>query len=310
MDHKIFQQKISWFFLLTVLLLSLFSTVIVADVNEIQRIANDKLLFTKAVAFSSQQQWSQAEPIYRDLLKRNEQWPELGNNLAILLLKTNRLDEAKKVFEQAVSSSPGYRVTQKNRSQLYSYLATQAYDKALGSKRYIAIPELELIQTIHQPVKVIEKIVEKSVEKVVIKTVSVEKKQPDVQLEAESFAVEQKNIHRDIKQQLLDWSQAWSRGDFEPYIQSYSEAFLPSDARKSYVEWKNIRRARLKFTKGVKVDIGQLRVFVESGGEYALVEFMQNYRSSTYNDRVLKQMYMHYQQDNWLILSERTIKKY
>ena len=85
---------------------------------------------------------------------------------------------------------------------------------------------------------------------------------------------------------------------------------MPSDARKSYAEWKNIRRARLKFTKGVNIQIEKLRVFVEANGEYVLVEFIQNYRSDSYSDRVLKQIYMHKQQNNWLILSERTIKKY
>jgi len=328
MDYKNFQQQISGVFCRFIyLLLALFSTVVEADVDELQIINDDKELFSKAVQLSAQKQWAQAEPIYRDLIKRNQHWPEPGNNLAIVLLKTGRTDEAIAVLEQAVISSPGYRITQKNRSELYGYLATQAYDKALGSNQQSAMPELELIKTIYQPVKIIEKEVEveKEVEKIVIKEVIVERpaldisqpisqptSQPTSQAtsQATSLASNQNDISNHIKQRLLGWSRAWSDSNFEHYIKSYSTDFIPSDARKSYAEWKNIRRGRLKFTKGVNVEIEQLRVFIEEQEKYALVEFIQNYRSESYSDKVLKQMYMQNQQGNWLILSERTIKKY
>ena len=155
-------------------------------------------------------------------------------------------------------------------------------------------------------------LVEKPVEKIVIKEVFVEKAQPEIVIEAESESqkTDQKNINTHINQQLTVWSKAWSSGDFKSYIQFYSDSFMPSDARKSYAEWKNIRRARLRFTKGVNIQIEKVRVFVEANGEYVLVEFMQNYRSDSYSDSVLKQVYMQKQQNNWLILSERTIKKY
>jgi len=310
MDYKNFQQQISSVFCRFIyLLLALFSTVVDADVDELQIINDDKELFSKAVQLSAQKQWAQAEPIYRDLLKRNKHWPEPGNNLAIVLLKTGRTDEAIDVLEQAVISSPGYRITQKNRSELYGYLATQAYDKALGSNQQSVMPELELIKTIYQPVKIVEREVEKEVEKIVIKEVLIERPASVVSKPIAPDSI-QHDISNHIEQRLLGWSRAWSDGDFEHYIKSYSIDFKPSDARKSYAEWKNIRRGRLKFTKGVNVEIEQLRVFVEEQGSYALVEFIQNYRSTSYSDKVLKQMYMHNQQDNWLILSERTIKKY
>jgi len=310
MNYKIFNQHLpAAFRRLLYLLLALFSTVLIADTDDLQIINDDKELFSKAVQLSTQKLWAEAEPIYRDLLKRNQYWPEPGNNLAILLLNTGRTDEAIAVLEQAVISSPGYRITQKNRSELYGYLATQAYDKALGSDQQSSMPELELIQTIFQPVKIIEKEIEKEVEKIVIKEVIVEK--PTLVGSQESLEIpQQKDITSHIKQQLLSWSRAWSKGDFDHYIKSYSVDFKPSDARKSYAEWKNIRRGRLRFTKGVDVEIEQLRVFVEDQGKHVLVEFIQNYRSTSYSDTVLKQMYMQNQQDNWLILSERTIKKY
>jgi len=314
MDYKVFQLQLhSLFYVFIFLPISLCSTVVLAEDNEALNINNDIKLFAQAVKFSSLEQWSQAEPIYRELLKRNKQWPEPGNNLAILLLKTERIDEAKQVFEQAVSSTPSYQITQDNRSQLYNYLATLAYEKALGSEQHIALPELKLIQEIYQPEKTPSQEAggeaEKEVAENIIKKEHVEKSLIPV-AEIDSQPIFEKDISKLIKQQLLAWSSAWSQGDFENYIQTYSEKFQPSDQRKSYAEWKNIRRARLKFTKSVNIEIDQLRVFVEPEGEYALVEFIQNYHSESYNDKVLKQMYMHKQPDKWLILSERTIKKY
>lgn len=312
MDYKIFQPAFYNVFCgFIYLLLSLFSTVIMATSDELQIINNDKELFARAVLLSEQKHWALAEPLYRELLKRNQHWPELGNNLAIVLLKTGRTDEAIAVLEQAVISTPGYRIAQKNRSELYGYLATQAYDKALGSNQQSEMPELELIQTIYRPVTIIEREVEveKAVEKIIIKEVFVEIP-ASVETQSMPQTTNSKDVNKHIKQQLLGWSRAWSDGDFEYYINSYSIDFKPSDSRKSYAEWKNIRRGRLKFTKDVNVEIENLRVFVEQQKKHVLVEFIQKYRSASYNDTVLKQMYMFNQQGNWLILSERTIKKY
>jgi tetratricopeptide (TPR) repeat protein len=290
-------------------LLALCSAVAVADENEAIVTENDNELFAKAVQLSSQQQWAQAEPIYRDLIKRNSNWPEPGNNLAILLVNTERMDEAKQVIEQTVSSTPAYRIAQQNRTLLYNFLATQAYDKALGEKPNNELPELELIKSLYQPVKIIEKEKIIEVEKVVI----VKQLEEQSQLSEAAVATstnDQEQINKLITQQLLGWSRAWSQGEFDSYMLAYSQNFMPSDARKTYAEWKNIRRARLKFTRGVKVEIEQIRVFVGPQGDYALVEFIQNYHSDSYNDKVLKQMYMHNKHNNWLILSERTIKTF
>ena len=364
--------------------------------TQIQLLAADKQLFLKAVKLSEQGQLKEAELVYLDLIKRNESWPEPKNNLAIIFLKTERMTEAKEMLEQAVTSSRSYRVAQENRTQLYNYLATQAYDKALGANQQITIPEMEVIEKVQKTfdviekevvkevvkevikevvkevevikevevVKIVEKIIEKKVEVIVEKPVTVDRivekivvekiyvEKPVVEeisklkqiAECEtnnSVAVtrnieQQKNVSTEkikhkvcaevsadvsadisngevsnrIEQQLLGWSRAWSQGDFDFYIKSYSEQFIPSDDRKNFAEWKNIRRGRLVYAKGVNVSFDRLRVFVEPQGDFVLAEFIQNYESASYSDKVLKQMYMQKEQNSWRILSERTIKTY
>lgn len=282
---------------------------VMAESPEVSADDADEILFAQAVELSLQQQWVQAESIYRDLLTRRPQWPEPKNNLAILLLQTSRLNEAKEMLEQAVVSSPSYRIAQHNRSQLYNYLATQAYEKALGENKSLNLPSLNLIKHIYLPVKVVEKTVEVPVE-VPVKVI-VEKPVPvaaEATLQAQEN--EQLEVYNHIQQQLLGWSRAWSQGDYEHYIESYADDFVPDDQRKSLAEWKNARKAKLTYAKNISVSLDKLRVFIEDTADYALVEFVQRYQSATYSDRVLKQLYMKKTDNNWRILSERVIKTF
>ncbi|HEY9202008.1 MAG TPA: tetratricopeptide repeat protein [Gammaproteobacteria bacterium] len=278
---------------------------------------SDEALFARAVSLSEQQQWGEAETLYRALLKSRPQWPEPKNNLAIVLLKTGRLEQAKQMLEQAVVSSPSYRVAQTNRSQLYNYLATQAYHKALGERSELEPPTLDLIGEIHQNIKLVEKPVEVIVEKRVEVPVKVFVEKPVIDRseftrteQVDLSAERDRQIKQQIEQQLARWSQAWSAGDYATYMQTYSSEFDPGDPTTSLAEWKNIRHAKLKYTKDTQVTLDKLRVFVEASAQYALVEFVQAYRSASYSDTVLKQLYMTKSDNNWRILSERVIKTY
>lgn len=49
---------------------------VMAESPEVSADDADEILFAQAVELSLQQQWVQAESIYRDLLTRRPQWPE------------------------------------------------------------------------------------------------------------------------------------------------------------------------------------------------------------------------------------------
>ncbi len=275
----------------------------------------DQQLFEKAVAYSFQRQWDKAEALYREILERNGDWPEPRNNLAVLLFNTNRIDEARMMLEQAVMTQPSFRISQSNRTQLYNYLASLAYNRALGEGKTASKPEMEFIEKIHLPVKVIEK----TVEVVVEKTPPAGDDHIDTATELASISSgmdeDLGQLQQQIGAQLNDWARAWSEGHVEEYLGNYSDDFKPDDGRKSFEEWKNIRRARLRFSKSVDVSLDNIRLFVEPNQRYALVEFEQRYHSSSYSDRVLKQLYMHKPHPEsvdkkWLILAERVIKTY
>ena len=340
MDFKHLQPKI---FIAVLLLLLASMGQLMANTQGLKDQA-DRALFEQAHQLSLNESWAQAESLYRQLIDRHDDWPEPKNNLAILLFKTSRIDEAKLMLEQAVMASSAYRTAHNNRAALYNYLASQAYSRALGKSKADSInepsagPQLRFIADLQVP-QTIEKVIEKTIEVVVEKPVVVEKivekiveKRVEVEVPAKapvvaSVARQNVNANSDklmskppmadytqvrmkIEQQLSDWLRAWSDGDFEAYIAFYSTEFVPSDQRKSFAEWKNIRRARLRFSNGVKVNFDELRVFLEGQKDYALIEFVQFYQSSSYSDEVLKQLYLRRQQGKWRILSERIIKTY
>ena len=307
MDYKSTQHFVRSFLIAMLLFPGVVYSVAAEETANVSVEERDRQLFAQAFELSAQEQWSEAEPIYRDLLKRNAEWPEPKNNLAILLLKTNRMDEAKQMFEQAVTSTPSYRIAQKNRTQLYNFLATQAYGKALGNEQVSDLPAMDLIEQIHLPVQLVEKVVEKIVEKKV--EVIVEKPVPALP-PSQPETVTTENVLDSIEGQLLTWSKAWSDGNFDQYIRAYSENFEPFDQPDKLSEWKNIRKAKLKYGKDVKVTVTGLRVYIEEPGDRVLAEFIQLYKSATYSDKVLKQLHMQKAQDNWLILSERVIKTF
>ncbi len=274
------------------------------------QLAADQRLFEEAVALSEQQNWDQAEPIYRELMDRHEDWPEPRNNLAVLLFNTDRIDEARMMLEQAVISQSSFRISQHNRTQLYNYLASRAYNSALGEKGTGVRPEMKLIKKVELPVQVVEKRVEVVVEKRPLET-----QLASLEVTSDITAGDQLETQSLIATQLAGWADAWSQGDVDNYLVHYSQDFRPDDGRKSFQEWKNIRKARLRFSKSVRVSLDKIRLFLEPDGQHALVEFEQSYHSKSYSDRVLKQLYMQRgpQGDGsqkWLILAERVIKTY
>lgn len=299
MDLKLTQRL-----LLSLTLLCFSVSKVSAESDIVLKFEQDHQLFEQALELSKSRQWKQAEAIYRDLLSRHQDWPEPKNNLAIVLLNTGRIDEARQAFEQAVSALPEFRISHQNRSKLFDYMASQAYDKALGLEQLRLLPDMQWIESLQPKIQVVEKIVKVEVE--VEKPLDVE----PVLNQAEVPVQDKLAFRKVIAEQLQQWARAWSEGNSDAYLKHYSAKFQPDVENKNFEQWKYSRRVRLSVARGVDVSIDKLKLFIEPQGEYALVEFDQNYRSSTYSDRVLKQLYLQKLQNNWLIIAERVIKTY
>ena len=171
-------------------------------------------------------------------------------------------------------------------------LFRSAYDKVLGNGKKASLPEMDLLT-------------ELTMNRVEIKDTPVDVKPEEVVIKQP-----QKNdLVNHIRQHLLAWSRAWSESDEKHYFSSYSTKFRPSDLRNDYTKWRNIRRLRLRNSPNVQVVLNDIDIYLSDNRQRAVAEFVQSYSSSTYSDRVIKQLVLEFDKGSWLILSEREIQK-
>ena len=226
--------------------------------------------------------------MFRDIAQRQPSWPEPKNNLAVAMLKMGQVEQAQQALEEAVTSQLSFKTAQDNRKRLYDHLAAVAYDKAIGSSEPTRLPALELLTE----VKILE-----------------QTPKTEVIVENSSQADIVADVSNNIRQRLLGWSRAWSVSDVEQYLAAYSHQFKPSEPGKDYNQWRNIRRARLQLAQNTKVELENIRIYLDEDNQQALAEFVQHYRSASYQDRVVKQLHMALENNQWLILSERVIEQ-
>jgi tetratricopeptide (TPR) repeat protein len=260
---------------------------------------DDRSLFQQAVALSQQGEWAQAAQMYSAIATRHPAWPEPKNNLAVALLKLGNMEQAQQALEDAVGSQPSFRTAQDNRQRLYDHLAAIAYDRALGKIVQNDPPQLQLLTRLDLP--------EPPPPAVLNPAPVTPPPAQQLVVKAEPNSAEQ--VSAAIRQHLLAWSQAWSQADVEAYLAAYSRRFKPAEPETDYNEWRNIRRARLIIPDNTRVKLEQIRVYMDGDHTQALAQFVQSYRSDTYQDRVLKQLHLALEKGRWLILSERVIEK-
>lgn len=248
---------------------------------------DDYALFRQAVALSNQGMWQDAAKLFKDISSRNPGWPEPKNNLAIAQVKMGQLQQAQATIEEAVTSQPSFKIAHSNRKSLYDHSAAMAYYKAMGnSKKKPKLPKLVMLTEVKEVTKVPE-------QPVVHKT--------------ENQTNNRQEITNQIQNTVLNWSEAWSNSDIEQYLAAYSTDFTPSDAKKDYTQWRDLRRAKFQFTKGISVKLDDLKVYLDDNNQHALAEFVQLYKSAKYQDKVVKQLHLINENKRWLILSERVL---
>lgn len=104
------------------------------------------------------------------------------------------------------------------------------------------------------------------------------------------------------------WAEAWSSKDYDTYINQYSERFV-STKGEDFNEWARVRKTRLNKPGPISIITSNLQV--DAIGNYQLrITFDQQYSSSNYSDRVLKELVLVKDTIDWKILRESTIDEY
>ncbi len=245
---------------------------------------NDQQSLTKGLALIEQQKFSEAEEYFLSLSQAFPQQVSYLNNLAVVQMAQGKTELALENLNTIIAADKFYSVTQKNINDIYAFMASQAYAKALDKKDQKTLPQLSTITELMPVVDSVEPAEEKL---------------------SETVDVDNEKL---LKDKTQNWAVAWMNGDVQQYLAHYSEQFKPADGL-AYKDWLAQRRYRLRNSKQVQVSYNQLKVYFGSENKTAIVEFVQQYSAGNYQDTVKKQLYWQRSENGWLIVQEQVTEK-
>ena len=243
---------------------------------------------------------TEATRLYQDLIEEFPQHPEPFNNLAVLYGMQGQYDKARAVLEMALHTHPSYAVAYENLGDVYSRMASQAYEKALqlDNKKPAKEPNLKLLNELRsapapQPVVRIAD-AGKTTEPATTESTSTP---------ADAVAPLQPAVEQALKA-VSDWAAAWSSNDVERYFAAYASEFQPADGS-SRADWEVTRRSRIAKPRKIAVQVLQPSVRPLDDGRMQ-VSFRQHYRSGNFEEVGNKTLILVKSADRWLIQQERT----
>src|SRR6185369_9445937 len=104
--------------------------------------------FLKGLILAEQNKASEAIDVFTALTKDYPELPEPYNNLAVLYAAQGQYEKARAALEQSIRTHPSYATAYENLGDVYTKLASQAYDKALqlDSSNSAAKSKLSLVR--------------------------------------------------------------------------------------------------------------------------------------------------------------------
>ena len=249
---------------------------------------NPELLFYKGIIETNMNKNNQAIDTFRDLTERFPELPEPFNNLAVLYAEKGQYDLAKEILEQAIKTNPSYLTAHINLGDIFTKMASEAYNNALeiDKSNNIAITKLSMITQLfnYQPNTRNTKID------------SIEKKKT-----IKPLKVNKENLSNDILNTLENWKTAWENKNMKEYLSFYSSSFkYPNNMNKA--DWENYRTNRIISKKIIDISIGNTKV--KFNKEKIIVTFAQNYKSGALNQTSNKTLVFMQEDSRWLILEE------
>lgn len=130
--------------------------------------------------------------------------------------------------------------------------------------------------------------------------------QPQPVIEAPPPPAAKADPAADVTKSVQGWVAAWSSRDVEKYLACYAGTFKPNGMSKA--AWEAQRRERVGKPKSIVVDISEVNIKLHDDS-HASVDFKQDYRSDTYHDNTHKMLQLEKIGSQWLIVSERVLKK-
>jgi tetratricopeptide (TPR) repeat protein len=295
--------------------------------------------FLKGLILTEQNKTTEAIDILTALAKDYPELPEPYNNLAVLYASQGQYEKARQSLEQSIRTHPAYATAYENLGDVYTKLASQAYDKALqlDSSNTTAQTKLALMRDLvssgakptkpvavaavrpPEPVKAVAPTVvaqapvaadlKPAAPKAVpapeakaapAKPASDAKATPVAESKPAAAAADNND---EILKVVRAWAQAWSAKDANKYLAFYGPGFKTPNGEPR-AAWEAERRRRIAAPKSIEVVIEAPKTSVNANT--ATVTFRQGYRSDALKVSSLKTLTLTHSNGKWLIQQERS----
>ena len=261
--------------------------ILINNFNE-NNLNDPELLFYKGIVETNLGKKNQAIDTFRDLTERFPGLPEPFNNLAVLYAEKAQYRLAKEILEQAIKTNPSYLTAHINLGDIYTKMASEAYNKALeiDKSNNIAITKLSMITQLfnYQP----------NTKNTVIDSI---KTKPVVKV----TKLSKERLSQDILNSIENWKTAWENKDMKSYLNSYASNFnYPNKMTKS--DWEKYRTSRIISKKIIYLSLSNIQL--KFGKEKITAIFTQKYNSGNLNQTSNKTLVFIKENDDWLILEE------
>ena len=253
-----------------------------------ENLNNPEILFYKGIIETNLGKTNQAIDTFRGLTERFPELPEPFNNLAVLYAEKGQFRLAKEILEQAIKTNPSYLTAHINLGDIFTKMASEAYNKALeiDKSNNIAITKLSMITQLfnYNP----------NTKNTVIDSINTKK-------EAKITKLSKKELKKVILNSIENWKTAWESKDVESYFDSYSSNFIyPNNMTKS--QWQKYRTNRILPKKIISISISNIKFKFKK--EKIIATFTQNYKSGRLNQTSNKNLTFVAESNQWFIVEE------
>ena len=285
-----------------------------------QKPGDPKGRFAKGLILAEQNKVTEAIEVFTALARDYPSLPEPYNNLAVLYAAQGQYEKARQELELSIRTHPSYATAYENLGDVYTKLASQAYDKALqfDSSNSAAKNKLSLLRDLissNRPPAASSAPAAVSLEAGQLPSAKGPESKPTEAKPntAEATAAPKVADQRAPAQKggaegavlvtVSAWANAWSNQKVESYLAFYAPDFkTPKGEARS--EWEAARRERISKPKKIEVAVETPKVTIKDENN-ATVSFMQVYRSDTLKVSSRKTLVMVRSEGHWFIQQEK-----
>lgn len=278
--------------------------------NAAAKTADDIRLASKLL---DEQKWQQAHTVLQPLYQRNPNNNRIKNLYAVSLFYLGDNITSQKLLTEVIESYSDSKVAYRNLEKLFSYAAANIYNQALRLSSPVLKPQMLLDKNFsmtngngknNKPkISATKEKTKHWQDQLNQKKTSNQNSVSQQQKKTEEIPANNKIniVSETINKRLELWLKAWQMGNIDAYISAYSIEFHPP--KKSRKNWIEDRYAKVRPAKKIQVEILELKHRQISNNKMQ-TEFIQIYRSNSYQDKVRKKLQWRLENQQWVIVKE------